>query len=126
MPLLLDRKAYEAQISVAFGMVQEMPYDELSHRGKRFLWPLEWGWRMPAREKGSSGHHCACGIPPLARRLLTAQRALNQDQRRRSDSYPGEPNPQVGGLRGGGYGRSSPGQIYAGNGMTDRSGAGGD
>ena len=79
MPLLLDRKAYEAQISVAFGMVQEMPYDELSHRGKRFLWPWEWGWRMPAREKGSSGHHCACGIPPLARRLLTAQRALNQE-----------------------------------------------
>ena len=33
---------------------------------------------------------------------------------------------ESGGLRGGGYGRSSPGQIYAGNGMTDRSGAGGD
>lgn len=50
-PLLFDRKAYEAQLSAAFGMVQEMPFDELSHRGKRFLWPWEWGWRMPGREK---------------------------------------------------------------------------
>ena len=24
-----------------------MPYDELEHQGRRFLWPWQWGWRMP-------------------------------------------------------------------------------
>jgi hypothetical protein len=30
-------------------LLQAMPYDELAHRGKRFLWPWEWGWRLPPR-----------------------------------------------------------------------------
>lgn len=49
--LLFDRAAYEAELAGALAAVQALPYDELAHRGKRFLWPWEWGWRMAAREK---------------------------------------------------------------------------
>lgn len=49
--LLSDRAAYEAELAAAVAALREMPYDELAHRGKRFLWPWEWGWRMPPREE---------------------------------------------------------------------------
>ena len=32
--LLLDRAAYEGELAAAAAAVQEMPYDELAHRGK--------------------------------------------------------------------------------------------
>lgn len=48
-PLVFDRVTYEAQLHGALAVVQAMPYDELTHRGKRFLWPWEWGWRLPPR-----------------------------------------------------------------------------
>jgi hypothetical protein len=48
-PLVFDRTTYEAQLHSALALVQAMPYDELAHRGKRFLWPWEWGWRLPPR-----------------------------------------------------------------------------
>lgn len=48
-PVLFDRSTYESQLRAAPAMVQAMPYDELAHRGKRFLWPWEWGWRLRPR-----------------------------------------------------------------------------
>lgn len=27
--------------------VAEFPYDELAHEGRKFLWPWQWGWRLP-------------------------------------------------------------------------------
>jgi len=49
--VLFDRTAYEAELAAAFAVVPAMSYDEVAHRGKRFLWPCEWGWRMPPREQ---------------------------------------------------------------------------
>lgn len=49
--VMFDRTAYEAELAAAFAVVQDMPYDEPAHSGKRFLWPWEWGWRMPPREE---------------------------------------------------------------------------
>lgn len=48
-PFVFDRTTYEAQLHGALAVLQAMPYDELAHRGKRFLWPWEWGWRLPRR-----------------------------------------------------------------------------
>jgi hypothetical protein len=48
-PLVFNRALYEAQLHGALAALQAMPYDELAHRGKRFLWPWEWGWRLPSR-----------------------------------------------------------------------------
>lgn len=54
--LLFDRAAYEAELAAAVAAVEKMPYDELAHRGKRFLWPWEWGWRMPPENRDGSSH----------------------------------------------------------------------
>jgi hypothetical protein len=27
--------------------VAALPYDELAHQGRKFLWPGQWGWRLP-------------------------------------------------------------------------------
>ena len=43
----VDRAGYEAMLRSAFERVSTMPYDELEHRGRGFLWPWQWGWRMP-------------------------------------------------------------------------------
>lgn len=48
-PLVFERTRYEAQLHGAVALLRAMPYDELAHRGKRFLWPWEWGWRLPPR-----------------------------------------------------------------------------
>ena len=34
-------------LTSAYERIAAMPYDELDHRGRRFLWPWQWGWRMP-------------------------------------------------------------------------------
>ena len=45
--LRFDRSQYEAVFLDAPSRVAGFPYDQLAHRGKRILWPWEWGWRMP-------------------------------------------------------------------------------
>jgi hypothetical protein len=30
--------------------VAGMPYDQLAHEGRKFLWPWQWGWRLPKEE----------------------------------------------------------------------------
>lgn len=42
-----DRAAYEATIIGAQERIRQMPADELAHDGKRFLWPWQWGWKLP-------------------------------------------------------------------------------
>jgi hypothetical protein len=42
-----ERNDYEAQFAGAYERVAAMPFDEIAHRGKRFLWPWQLGWRMP-------------------------------------------------------------------------------
>ena len=46
--LTFDRESYERTLLGAYGKVATLPYDELAHRGRRFLWPWQWGWRLPA------------------------------------------------------------------------------
>jgi hypothetical protein len=46
-PISFDRAQYEAALADAYERVAELPYDELAHHGRRFLWPWQWGWRLP-------------------------------------------------------------------------------
>src|SRR4051794_13003708 len=41
------RDEYEAAFADAEGRVAASPRDELAHRGRRFLWPWQWGWLDP-------------------------------------------------------------------------------
>lgn len=42
-----DRAAYTDLLDHARGLVAQLPYDRLEHEGRRFLWPWQWGWRLP-------------------------------------------------------------------------------
>ena len=42
-----DRAQYEATFAEAYERVAAFPYDERAHRGRRFLWPWQWGWKLP-------------------------------------------------------------------------------
>ncbi len=44
-----DRRQYEAAFADAYERVAAFPYDKLAHQGRRFLWPWQWGWRLPPR-----------------------------------------------------------------------------
>jgi hypothetical protein len=46
-PFVFERDEYEAAFVNATERVAAFPYDELAHRGRRFLWPWQWGWRLP-------------------------------------------------------------------------------
>lgn len=46
-PLVFERAQYETTLADAYQRVAALPYDELAHRGRRFLWPWQWGWRLP-------------------------------------------------------------------------------
>lgn len=48
---VFNRAGYEAMLTLAYERIAAMPYDELEHRGRRFLWPWQWGWRMPKTDK---------------------------------------------------------------------------
>lgn len=48
-PAIFDRFAYERVFSSALERLTDMPYDELAHRGRSFLWPWQWGWRLPPK-----------------------------------------------------------------------------
>ena len=45
--LTFDRTRYEAVFADAYERVAAFPYDELAHHGRRFLWPWQWGWKLP-------------------------------------------------------------------------------
>lgn len=45
--IVFNRAGYEAMLTSAYERIAAMPYDELEHQGRRFLWPWQWGWRMP-------------------------------------------------------------------------------
>ena len=45
--LTFNRHQYQAAFEDAFDRVAELPYDELAHVGRKFLWPWQWGWRLP-------------------------------------------------------------------------------
>jgi hypothetical protein len=45
--IVFNRAGYEAMLTSAYERIAAMPYDELEHRGRRFLWPWQWGWRIP-------------------------------------------------------------------------------
>lgn len=46
-PLIFDRGQYETALRTANERVSRMPYDHLAHHGRNFLWPWQWGWRLP-------------------------------------------------------------------------------
>lgn len=46
-PLTFDRARYEAAFADAYEWVAGFPYDEPAHHGRRFLWPWQWGWKLP-------------------------------------------------------------------------------
>lgn len=48
-PLTFERARYEAAFADAHERVAAFPYDELAHHGRRFLWPWQWGWKLPPR-----------------------------------------------------------------------------
>ena len=45
--MTFERSEYEAAFNGAFERLGAFPYDRLAHRGRRFLWPWQWGWRAP-------------------------------------------------------------------------------
>jgi hypothetical protein len=45
--LTFDRQQYTAAIKNASSRIAEFPYDESERYGRRFLWPWQWGWRLP-------------------------------------------------------------------------------
>ena len=47
--MTFERRSYETQLIGSFARLDEFPYHELAHQGRGFLWPWQWGWRMPAK-----------------------------------------------------------------------------
>lgn len=44
---VFEWRSYKSVLSAAHARVAALPYDELAHRGRRFLWPWQWGWSRP-------------------------------------------------------------------------------
>ncbi|GLY19882.1 hypothetical protein Kisp01_68960 [Kineosporia sp. NBRC 101677] len=47
--LTFERVAYELALEGAYERVASLPYDEPEHTVRRFLWPWQWGWKLPPR-----------------------------------------------------------------------------
>jgi hypothetical protein len=45
--LAFDRQQYVAAFDGAYQRTAEFPYDGLAYHGRKFLWPWQWGWRLP-------------------------------------------------------------------------------
>jgi hypothetical protein len=45
------RSNYETEMGGAYDRVAALAYDELAHCGRKFLWPWQWGWRLPRPER---------------------------------------------------------------------------
>lgn len=61
---VFDRQEYEETLRGAQAVVAALPFDEADHTPRRFLWPWQWGWRLPRRPTarragfpGNDGHH---------------------------------------------------------------------
>ena len=39
---VFERSRYESVLGAAYTRLAALPYDELAHRGRRFLWPWQW------------------------------------------------------------------------------------
>lgn len=51
MPTMrFERGAYAQSVSGAAALVAALPYDETTDR-RRMLWPWQWGWRLPRRDR---------------------------------------------------------------------------
>ena len=48
--LVFDAASYRSAMWGALQRVRAMLFDELEHSGRRFLWPWQWGWRLPKDE----------------------------------------------------------------------------
>lgn len=60
------------------------PYDELAHRGRKFLPPRQWGWRLPrARTAGGEA------IPILQHRSPVRGSAHEKDKKHSGSRYTG-------------------------------------
>lgn len=46
---VFDRNSYVTTIESARHLVGSFPYEPLAHHGRSFLWPWQWGWRLPKR-----------------------------------------------------------------------------
>jgi hypothetical protein len=46
-PIAFARVDYTDLFAGAEERVAAFPYDELDHQGLKFLWPWQWGWRLP-------------------------------------------------------------------------------
>ena len=46
-PVVVDRAAYEGTIQSAPEVLATLPYDQDQFRTRPFLWPWQWGWRLP-------------------------------------------------------------------------------
>lgn len=44
--LVFDRDQYEQVLAGAYERLAALPFDELAHHGRGFLWPWQWGWRL--------------------------------------------------------------------------------
>ena len=49
-PIAFRRDDYKSTLRAAHQRIAEMPYDRLAHDGRRFLWPWQWGWRLPRQQ----------------------------------------------------------------------------
>lgn len=45
--MTFDRHQYEQELERAVVRVNALPHDEKEHTLRRFLWPWQWGWRLP-------------------------------------------------------------------------------
>ncbi len=45
--VVFDVADYETTVATAYERVATLPHDELQHQRRNFLWPWQWGWRLP-------------------------------------------------------------------------------
>ncbi|WP_432510966.1 hypothetical protein [Kineococcus sp. SYSU DK001] len=45
--LVFERAGYEQALEGAYQRVASSPHEESEHTTRRFLWPWQWGWRLP-------------------------------------------------------------------------------
>jgi len=45
--LSFDIANYEDVLAGAYKRIAALPYDQLAHQGRKFLWPWQLGWRLP-------------------------------------------------------------------------------
>jgi len=66
--IVFSRAAYEAMLKSAYERIAAMPHDEPEHRGRRLLWPWQWGWRIPKPTMSRAGRVL---LAPVATLLMS-------------------------------------------------------